>query len=127
MGFFIGMFICNLLMPLVMVIGGYFMYKNPPKEINGVMGYRTKMSRKNKDTWAFAHDYCGRLWLKIGVVITIVTIAVQFPFINAEEEKIGLLTAIIEITQMVILLGSIIPVEIALNRTFDKDGKRRAS
>ena len=63
MGFFIAMFLCNLLMPLIMLIGGYCIYKNPPKEINGLVGYRTTMSKKNKDTWTFAHDYCGRLWI----------------------------------------------------------------
>ena len=41
------------------------MSKYPPKEINGIIGYRTTMSRKNMDTWKFAHDYCGKLWLKL--------------------------------------------------------------
>ena len=53
MGFFIFMFICNLLIPLLMIICGYFMRRKPPKEINGLIGYRTAMSRKNKDTWDF--------------------------------------------------------------------------
>ena len=43
MGFFIAMFLCNLLMPSIMVIAGYCMYKNPPKEISGLIGYRTAM------------------------------------------------------------------------------------
>lgn len=38
MGFFIAMFVCNLLMPLIMLIGGYCMYKSPPKKINGSVG-----------------------------------------------------------------------------------------
>ena len=63
MWMFITMSICNLLIPLIMLLGGYLMYKKPPKEINNVVGYRTKMSKKNKDTWEFAHNYCGRLWL----------------------------------------------------------------
>ena len=62
MGFFIAMFLCNLLMPLIMLIGGYCMYRKPPKEINGLVGYRTTMSKKNKNTWKFAHEYCGKLW-----------------------------------------------------------------
>ena len=58
---FITMFICNMLMPLIMLICGYCMYNNPPKEINGVIGYRTKMSKLNKDTWTFLKteiDFC---------------------------------------------------------------------
>ena len=59
MGFFIAMFLCNLLMPSIMVIAGYCMYKNPPKEINGLIGYRTAMSEKNKDTWALRMTIAG--------------------------------------------------------------------
>ena len=55
MSLFISMFLCNLLVPLVMLIGGYYMCKRPPEDINSAMGYRTKRSKKNKDTWKFAH------------------------------------------------------------------------
>ena len=34
---------------------GRVMLKHPPKEINNFFGYRTAMSRKNRDTWDFAH------------------------------------------------------------------------
>ena len=124
MVFFICMFICNLLIPATMIITGYFMYKKPPKEINGVIGYRTTMSRKNMDTWKFAHDYCGRLWLKIGIILLVPSIIVQIPFVNSDENTVGILTLIIEGVQLIFLLGSILPVERALKRTFDKNGKR---
>lgn len=125
MVFFISMFICNLLIPATMIITGYFMYKKPPKDINGVIGYRTPMSSKNMDTWKFAHDYCGRLWLKIGIILLVPSIIVQIPFVNSDENTVGILTLIIEGVQLVFLLGSILPVERALKRTFDENGKRR--
>ena len=50
MGFWIAMFVCNLLVPLLMVIFGRIMYKHAPKSINGIYGYRTSMSMKNEDT-----------------------------------------------------------------------------
>lgn len=71
MWFWISMFICNMLIPLLMVISGYLMYKHPPKEINGLYGYRTSRSMKNKDTWKFAHDYCGRIWVKAGMILLV--------------------------------------------------------
>jgi len=101
------------------------MYKFPPKEINGLIGYRTAMSKKNKDTWAFAHDYCGRLWIKFGIVLLILSIIAQIPFANSGEKTIGILTGIIEAVQLAALLGSIIPVERALRKTFDKNGIRK--
>lgn len=125
MVFFVSMFICNLLMPLIMIIAGYLMYKNPPKEINGLIGYRTAMSKKNKDTWAFAHDYCGRLWLKLGFMLLVPTVIVQIPFVKADENVVGIVTILIEAIQLTVLIGSIVPVEKALKRTFDESGNRR--
>ena len=125
MWMFITMSICNLLIPLIMLLGGYLMYKKPPKEINSVVGYRTKMSKKNKDTWEFAHNYCGRLWLKIGIVLFVLTFIVQIPFVHASDNAIGNMTLIVETAQIVVLLGSIIPVEQALKKTFDENGARK--
>lgn len=122
MVFFIGMFICNLLMPLLMIIAGYMMYKHPPKEINGVIGYRTTRSRKNIDTWKFAHDYCGRLWFKAGFVLLIPTIIAQIPFAKSSDSTIGWVTIVIEMIQLAVLIGSIFPVEKALKENFDDNG-----
>ena len=125
MWFYILMFICKLLIPIVMLICGFFMFKYPPKEINGIIGYRTTMSRKNKDTWKFAHDYCGRLWFKIGLVLLIPTIIIQIPFAYSSENTIGYMTLFVEGIQLVTLLGSIVFVERALKKTFDENGFRR--
>ena len=122
MVFFIVMFICNLLMPFIMLVSGYWMYKNPPKEINGFLGYRTKMSKKNKDTWMFAHNYCGRLWMKSGIIMLFPTIFVQLPFAHSGEDTIGIMTLIIEAVQLFVIFFSIVLVEKALRRTFDENG-----
>ena len=42
------MFICDLIIPVVMVIGGRMMWKHCPKHINGMSGYRTTRSMKNR-------------------------------------------------------------------------------
>lgn len=125
MWFFAAMFICNLFIPLIMLVGGYFMYKKPPKEINSMVGYRTEMSKKNKDTWEFAHNYCGMLWLKLGIALCVLTIMAQIPFAHASDDAIGNMTLIVEAIQLAVLIGSIIPVEQALKRKFDENGIRR--
>lgn len=66
MGFWFFMTICNLLLPVLMIVLGKAFVKNPPKTINCIVGYRTSRSMKNQDTWNFAHLYCGNLWWKIG-------------------------------------------------------------
>ena len=56
------LFICNLLIPVVVIVTGRIMWKHYPKNINGLVGYRTTLSMKNMDTWKFANEYCGRLY-----------------------------------------------------------------
>lgn len=125
MSLFISMFLCNLLVPLVMIIGGYFMYNRPPEDINSVMGYRTKRSKKNKDTWKFAHEYCGKLWIKVGAILLILTIVVQIPFVHSDSDVIAAFNIILIIVQTAVLIVSLVPVERALERTFDENGNRR--
>ena len=72
--------ICDLLIPIVMILAGIIMWKHAPKQINGLLGYRTTRSMKNMDTWKFAHDHCGRLWWKIGLILLIATIPAHLPF-----------------------------------------------
>ncbi|MEE0057733.1 MAG: SdpI family protein [[Bacteroides] pectinophilus] len=48
--------ICDCTIPLLMIIAGRMMWKHCPKKINGIVGYRTKMSMINMDTWKFAHE-----------------------------------------------------------------------
>ena len=125
MSLFISMFLCNLLVPLVMLIGGYYMCKRPPEDINSAMGYRTKRSKKNKDTWKFAHEYCGKLWIKVGANLLILTIVVQIPFVHSDSDVIAAFNIILIIVQTAVLIVSLVPVERALERTFDENGNRR--
>lgn len=117
--------ICNLLVPIIMIIAGRLMWKHCPKEINRLIGYRTKRSMQNQDTWKFAHDYCGRLWWIIGWIILLPSVVVQIPFLKSTYEVIGIVGAAILLVQLAVLLISIFPTESALKRTFSDDGTRR--
>ena len=125
MGFWIFMLCMDLLIPFTMIGFGRYFIRKAPKEINAVFGYRSSMSMKNKDTWIFAHDYCGKLWFVFGVVLLPVSIIVMFFVIGKSEDAIGTVGGILCFVQAVPLVGSIIPTEMALKRTFDKDGKKR--
>lgn len=125
MGFWVAMFIFNLLVPLLMVVFGRIMYKHTPKTINGVYGYRTSMSMKNEDTWKFAHDYCGKLWYKVGLIMLIPSVLVQLPFVKSSTDTIGIMTVVLETVQICVMIASIFPTERALRKTFDKYGNRK--
>ena len=69
--------ICNLLIPVIMLITGKLMWKHYPKNINGFIGYRTTRSMMNMDTWNFANEYCGHLWYKMGIVMLVLSIIIS--------------------------------------------------
>lgn len=124
MGFTISMFLCNLLIPVIMLIGGYFMYKHPPKNINSACGYRTRRSMKSEETWRFANTLCGKLWLKMSVPVIIISVTAQLPFIGADKDTFGNLTLVIEIIQIVLLIIPAFIVEKKLKADFDDEGRR---
>lgn len=119
------LFICNLIVPVIMIIAGRMMWKHCPKKINSVYGYRTRRSMKNMDTWKFAHNYCGRLWYKIGCIMLLLTVLVQIPFFRSSEDIIGMVGLVLCMIQVVVLIASVFPTEAALKKTFHEDGTRR--
>ena len=117
--------ICDLLVPVIMLIAGRMMWKHCPKEINGLIGYRTARSMKNMDTWRFAHEYCGKLWWKIGLIMVVPTILIHIPFYHRDEATVGIVGGILAAMQCIILIGSIFSTEHALKMAFNNDGTQR--
>lgn len=99
--------------------------KNTPKEINAVFGYRTSMSMKNKDTWEFAHKYCGKIWYACGLILLPITVILLLLIIGKSQDYVGTVGGIICGVQLIPLIGSVLPTEIALKKMFDKNGMRR--
>ncbi len=119
------MLICNILVPLITIIAGWFMWKHTPKKINNVIGYRTNRSMKNEDTWKFAHHFCGKLWWIMGWILFVISVIVLIPFFSSTYDTIGIVVVICVSVQSVILVMSIIPTERALKKNFFDDGSRR--
>ena len=119
------MFISDLLIPLVMIVGGMLMWKRTPKKINGIYGYRTSRSMKNLDTWTFAHRYIGRLWWVIGWVTVPASVISMLPFVGRGDDAISVVSTVVLIVQMLILVATVIPTERALKRAFDENGERK--
>lgn len=118
-------FIVNLIIPAVMLFGGYMMRKCPPKNISRWVGFRTVLSMKNADTWAFAHACCGRVWWKNGWISLVLSMLVQLPFAKAGEETLETLALVMVLAQSFVLLGTVVYVQRELKRTFDERGRRR--
>jgi uncharacterized membrane protein len=95
------------------------MFKFPPESINGVMGYRTPMSMKNKDTWDEAQKYSGISMTILGginILLGTLSYLVKGFLVN---ELFQLLFTLIGATIMIII------DEVHLRKVFNKDGSRK--
>lgn len=121
MGFwFYMLFICSLI-PLTMIVFGYCFGKKAPQKINSVFGYRTRRSMRNQETWQFAHQHCGRLWLRVGITVLCLScgsmVAMLF-VLNRDTRTVGTYGGIVCGIQLALLILSIFPTEIALKRKY---------
>lgn len=115
--------VSGFLCPLLMLGFGLISLMHPPKNINSWYGYRTARSMKSQAAWDFAHRYCGRLWTRLGWVLLAVSVAVLVPLGLLGEDTVRCVAAVILLgIQVVVLLGSIVPVEQALKKNFDENG-----
>ena len=124
MGFWIFMLANTVLIPVIMILAGRSFSRKAPGKINPFFGYRTAMSMKNEETWDYAHRLCGRIWTVLGWIMLPVSVIAML-FAGKEEGAVGRTGGIVTAVQAVLLIGSILPVEAALRKRFDRDGKRR--
>ena len=126
MNFWIFMLVMVLLVPLTMILFGNLFYYKPPKNINGIYGYRTKMSRKNQQTWDFAHEHCGWLWIRFGVVMFALSLACMNHLARGKDiDTIGIWGGILVMVQCVILVLTIPITERVLRKNFDEYGMKK--
>ena len=125
MGFWFFMLIMDLLIPAVMIAFGRYFMKKAPGTINRVFGYRTSMSMKNMNTWKFAHRYCGKIWYVCGMILLPVTVVCFLLMTGKDSDYVRTAGGIICGVQLIPMIVSIIPTEIALRKKFDKDGNRK--
>lgn len=96
-----------------------------PGTINRVHGYRTRRSMKNQQTWDFAHQVCGKIWFWAGAVLLPLSLLAMLPALGRDAGAVGMWCVPVVGVQLVVLIGSIFPVERALKQNFDQFGRKR--
>ena len=124
-GFWFFMLVIAMLVPLTMMFFGCLFYYKPPKRINGIYGYRTRMSCKNQQTWDFAHKYCGKLWTLIGIAALPLSGACMCIVIRSDIDTIGIWGGVLVMLQSVMLILTIPLTERALRKNFDAYGMKK--
>lgn len=84
--------VLSVFLPVVMISCGYWFVTNPPDNINGIVGYRSKRSMINGSTWAYAHRVSGIHWLICGAIGLLCPIALAI-YRNYQRQRLLLWTA----------------------------------
>ena len=116
--------VMNLLIPATMFFFGRKFLSNPPKTINGGYGYRTARSVKNQQTWDFAHQVCGQVWMKVGKWMALPSVLAMLVVFGQDVGVVGIVCGAAASVQCVVMLGTIVPVEQALKKNFDRFGRK---
>lgn len=93
------------IIPILIITVGYLMHRYPPKKINWFIGYRTRKSMKNEEYWKLANQYCGKMWVKIGLMMLVIALVLFVVFyLNIIDYTEDILTIIILIQTVIIIL-----------------------
>ena len=119
------MLLIAIVLPFIMFMSSFYFIAGGPKNINNIFGYRTGRSMINKDTWIFAHEYCGKLWLKVSIVFILASIVIMLCLIITDQRVFVAVGFVIFIAEFVTLFFTINKTEKALADNFDIKGNRK--
>lgn len=120
---FIFLSVCSLVVPLSMILLGYRWKDNPPKDRQGISGYRTTMSRLNDETWKYAHKYWGRMNFVLGIILAILSFGVLI--LMKDDTNFEMISVYLVFLQLGIMAFTIIPTEFLLHKHFTKQGRKK--
>lgn len=59
---------------LIFIPCGLWLWKQPPKRINGLVGYRTPRAMKSQAAWDFAQVYAGKQLFYSGIALLVLAL-----------------------------------------------------
>ena len=114
-----------IVLPFIMFMCSFYFIAGGPKNINNIFCDRTGWSMINKDTWTFAHEYCGKLWLKVSIIFILASIVIMLCLIKTDQRVFVAVGFVIFIAEFVTLFFTINKTEKALADNFDIKGNRK--
>lgn len=124
-GFWLYLLLSGVLIPCLMIVFGFVFVRKVPKNINIWYGYRTARSMKNDDTWCFAHHHLGRTWIIVGGILFVSSVLPMIAVVGKDDDTVSLVSLLITAVQLVVMIASIVPTELALKKIFDENGNRK--
>lgn len=119
------MLISVAFIPLLLIVIGKIFEKYPSKEPNIAIGFRTKLSMMNKETWDYAQRLFPKVWISLGRTLLPFSLIILFLLYSEDKDYTGNLALILMLVQVVLMLGSILYVNLKLKKAFNSDGSRK--
>ena len=119
------MLIAVAFIPLLLIVIGKIFDKYPIKEPNIAIGFRTKLSMMNKETWDYAQRLFPKAWISLGRIMLPLSLIILFLLYSEDKDYTGNLVLILMLVQVVLMLGSILYVNLKLKAAFNSDGSRK--
>ncbi|WP_099203560.1 SdpI family protein [Miniphocaeibacter massiliensis] len=105
------------LIPLIMILGSFYLKKLAKGKIRKITGFRSGLSMKNQENWKFANEYASKLWLKFGIILEVVNIAIIFLI------KVGILSISFINNDLFIVLVAFIQIGFLIYTTIKVEQK----
>ena len=122
MGFWFFMTAMTFLVPAIMIVVGAWMEKDPPKEINWIIGYRSTRSMKSQEAWDFANHYGGKVMKKAGWITLALSVIVMLFVMFRSDAVVSKVSVTLTFCQLIPLLAVLPMVERELKKRFDSEG-----
>lgn len=119
------MLISVAFIPLLLIVIGKIFDKYPIKEPNIAIGFRTKLSMMNKETWDYAQRLFPKAWISLGRIMLPLSLIILFLLYSEDKDYTGNLALILMLVQAALMLASIFYVDLKLRKTFNSDGSRK--
>lgn len=92
----------------------------PPQKINPFLGYRTKSSMRNQETWEIANRFAARLMTQLGIMLAAVGV-ITFALPATGLTGVGIGIALVLLSAFMQFFFT----EKYLRKTFDERGNKR--
>ncbi len=112
--------------PLMMIIIGIWLWKNPPAP--GNCGYMSAYSRASTDAWYFAQVTWGRICV-ISNIPTLIVTSILFTIgiiLKFSKNQSAVLYIAVTAAQIIIISAGIFITEHKLHKSFNRDGTRKS-
>lgn len=119
--YWFAMLILDLIVPVIMIIIGRFL-KKASRSMRNKFAYRSKMAKKNRNTWKYAQNFCGNFLLNMGGILTVVSIYILLLIYERENFDVGIICKTMFLLQAVSIMIPFAMTELALRIKFDSNG-----